>query len=525
MNRREFLCHSACLSLGSAFASLMTRAEAVSAEREPVFSTRNERWQRAYDKALSILAGNVRLLAHSQGEVLIEGAQYGGIWLECAAHEALVYRRFRPDVARNAHMTFFRLQRPDGQFPAWLRNGSRGFAQIQMVVPIAATAWELARLTQESELLETAYHACGRWDRWLTRHRDTRGTGLTEGFCTFDTGHDNSPRWRGIPNECPHGDARRVPRVATIPRLCPDLSATVYGGRIALAEMAKALGLSAEADEWTESAETMRKLILERLYVAEEAAFYDLDAMGRFVRVLSDVISRVCGEHVPDQSTFDAIWEKQLHNERAFWAPYPFPSIAMDDPTFVGTVPGNSWGGPSQALTALRAGRWMDYYNRPAEFATLMDRWCEAIQTDMTFRQQINPTTGVFAPHDRPGYSPTSLVMYDFTWRLAGIVEQDSELWWNMRPGHPAAEGGRFSLWTTSNHRADLRYAEDGAELEVDDKLLAKVSGGVVRLATSPDGQLLSVLGVSERTESVEIEIPGSAPRMLTLLPNQRISL
>ena len=50
--------------------------------------------------------------------VLIEGSVYRGIWLECGSHESLVYRKFRPDVARDSHMTFFELQRPDGQLLA-----------------------------------------------------------------------------------------------------------------------------------------------------------------------------------------------------------------------------------------------------------------------------------------------------------------------------------------------------------------------------------------------------------------------
>jgi hypothetical protein len=44
-----------------------------------------------------------------------------------------------------------------------------------------------------------AYRACSAWDDWLMTYRNTRGTGLIEGFCTYDTGHDNSPRWQGIP--------------------------------------------------------------------------------------------------------------------------------------------------------------------------------------------------------------------------------------------------------------------------------------------------------------------------------------
>ena len=150
-----------------------------------------------------------------------------------------------------------------------------------------------------------------------------------------------------------------------MPRLCPDLSATVYGGRIALAHMATALGKGDEASRWHDDAEKIRNLIITKLYSPEDAAFYDLDAQNKFVRVRGDLISRVLGEHVlrrydaHDEAIFDAVWTRQLHNPKAFWATYPLTSIAMDDPTFVRPIPRNSWGGASQALTALRAPRWM----------------------------------------------------------------------------------------------------------------------------------------------------------------------
>jgi len=74
-------------------------------------------------------------------------------------------------------MAFFELQRPDGQIPAYLWDKKVGFGQIQMVVPIAATAWETSRITKNQQLLEAAYTACSRWDAWLRRYRDTRKTG------------------------------------------------------------------------------------------------------------------------------------------------------------------------------------------------------------------------------------------------------------------------------------------------------------------------------------------------------------
>ncbi len=439
MDRRRFLKESllvASSALALPPASSWAQLEASkNTPPLPRFPDKDPRWQRTWDAALAVLAGNVLVVPRYDQPVLVEGSVYPGVWQECAPQEGLVYGKFDRyvtsgngvtsplGVARNNHMAFFALQRPDGQLPAAIKMTDTGYGQIQMVVPIAATAWELAQQTKDHELLETAYNSCSRWDSWLREYRDTRKTGLVEGFCTYDTGHDNSPRWKGVPNRCPDADAKKYPHIPGMPRLCPDLSATVYGGRIALAEMATALGKPDEAARWHQDAEHIRRLILTKLYSPEDAAFYDLDADNNFVRVRSDVISRVLGEHVvdpvKDRHIFEAVWTRQIHNPKAFWAKYPLTSIAENDPTFVRPIPRNSWGGASQALTALRASRWMPFYGKHAEFRYMMRQWVEAISRHTEFRQQMDPDTGDFTQADKSGYSPAALVYLDYIERLS----------------------------------------------------------------------------------------------------------
>jgi hypothetical protein len=385
--------------------------------------------------------------------VLVEGSTYAGIWLECAPQEGQVYGTLQKyvatptgqptplETARANHMAFFAQQKPDGQLPASIKLADKvgtdaGYGQIQMVVPIAATAWDIFQLTdsKDQELLETAYKSCSRWDAWLRQYRDTRKTGLCEGFCTYDTGHDNSPRWKDIPNRCPDADARKFPPLPGMPRICPDLSATVYGGRIALAAMARALNKRDDEARWLADAEHIRQLILTKLYSPEDGAFYDLDANNKFIRVRGDLITRVLGEHVvdphKDKHIFEAVWTKQIHNPKAFWGAYPLASIAMDDPTFVRPIPRNSWGGASQALTALRAPRWMEFYGKQAEMKYMMQQWCSALMRHMgeaktgadqmkLFRQQLDPLTGEFTQEDPGGYSPCALTFLDFARRLS----------------------------------------------------------------------------------------------------------
>jgi len=204
-----------------------------------------------------------------------------------------------------------------------------------MVVPIAATAFEAYQQVRDEAFLKEAYAACAQWDDWLVRYRNTRGTGLCEAFCEYDTGHDNSPRWAGLPHACPNSDARICAPVGGLPYLAPDLSATLYGGRVALAKMATKLGRKDEAAKWSKRAEETRRTLLELCFDPETSSFYDLDKNDRFVKIRGDAITRVLGEQVVDQALFERIYAWQIRNERAVWTPYPLPSIAIDDPKFV----------------------------------------------------------------------------------------------------------------------------------------------------------------------------------------------
>ncbi|MBE0697704.1 MAG: alpha-L-rhamnosidase, partial [Anaerolineaceae bacterium] len=314
--------------------------------------------QAKYAQALQGLAANTRVVYGYPDPVLIEGGNYPGIWLECGPLEGLIYGRCRPEIALANHDVFFHHQREDGYLPCWVWSDRYGASQIQMVVPIAATAWEVAQQTGREDFLERAYQACARWDRWLMRYRNTRGTGLCEMFCGYDTGHDNSPRIALLPEACPEGDARVCPPAAGLPWLAPDLSATVYGGRIALSLMARMLGRRGEGEEWLEKAGMIKTAILAHCYDPESEFFYDVDIQGRFIKVRGDLITRIFSEGVISQEMFERIYSRYFNDPREFWTPFPFPSISAADPAFDSRLPENSWGGASQALTALRAPRW-----------------------------------------------------------------------------------------------------------------------------------------------------------------------
>ena len=375
--------------------------------------------QKKYQLALKQLADNVRPVCGFDRPVLIEGGAYAGIWLECGPMEGLLYGRHAPDVATANHDVFFHHQHPDGYLPCWIRSQRLGTAQIQMVVPIAATALESAELTGDEAFLSRAYDACARWDSWLTTYRNTRGTGLCEAFCEWDTGHDHSPRFAGLPESCTKDDARLCPDVGGLPYLAPDLSASMYGGRVALSKIARHLGKDQEAQRWHEQAEVLRELIIRHCYDPEDECFYDVDRHGRFVKIRGDLLTRVLGEHVVDQRMFERIYNRHIRNPAVFWTPYPLPSVAIDDPAFDHSLRENSWGGASQALTALRAPRWFTHYGKNEDLHHLMLRWIDAILRAPEFMQQMNPWTGEFSTS--PSYSPCMLVFTNFVDHLNAL--------------------------------------------------------------------------------------------------------
>ncbi|MBZ5582358.1 MAG: alpha-L-rhamnosidase [Acidobacteriia bacterium] len=505
MNRRQFLWTAACFASRSA-----AESPAVT------FSCDNARLQRVYDTALATLAANVQPVDNYPRPLLFEGATYLGAWLECAPLESLVYAPIAPAVARATHEVFFDLQREDGYIHCWFRKDRMGAAQIQMVVPIAETALELYQTLRDSAFLEKAYRACSRWDEWLMRYRNTRKTGLCEAFCEFDTGHDNSPRFKGKPKACPNQDARECPKVEGLPYLAPDLSATVYGGRVALAAMAREMGRPGEQERWLAAAADIRRGIMERLYDPRDAAFYDRDAGDTFVRIRGDAITRVMGEHVVDRKTFEEIWRRQLRNPAAFWTPYPFPSIAADDPTFTRPTGRNSWGGASQALTALRTPRWMEHYGKYADFTHLMRRWVEAIVRAEQFLQQLDPITGE-ATTDRGGYSPAALVLLSFVRRLYGVVQNGETLEWNCRLPEGAGE------CSVTSGAAILKNNKAKSVLSLAGKDIAEVSGEV-RVITGTDGSMRKLVGTAGSKVQVTIRRNGSR-KGYSVAPDQTIAL
>ena len=387
------------------------------------------------DKAVTAktaLLQNVRKFEQHPVPLLIAGEIYSGIWLE-HNQDNLFIADYHPEAAWASQQIFMDYQREDGLLPYMFPMQTKGgffdtpvaYWHIQSIYPFARCALDLAvRLGKSEEVFAQIYRVAGRYDEWLVKYRNRKGTGLVEMYCEWDTGHDASPRVTdgGIPHGCPEREAKNMPGLPLMPVLSVDLSAMLYGGRLALAELAGRLGKSVEETRWKEKAGELRDRIQKNLYDAEDDFYYDRDMFG-FRKYRSEHITRLFLNHVLDQNDFDRIYTRYFTSETEFWTAYPIPAMSVSDPHFVKSCPKNCWGANTQALTVLRALLWMETYGRRQELHELMYRWLKAfIKYDNKFTQEINPFTG--APiGDGTNYSP-SLITFIRSAETLGILSK-----------------------------------------------------------------------------------------------------
>jgi hypothetical protein len=471
--------------------------------------------QSQFYRALGGLFGCV-LPSPAGGPMLIEGGPYRGAWLESTATiGAETLSRFFPRVARSTFELFADLRREDGLIPykvlpsdaALAVPGAAAgpaFRQVQMVTPLARSAWIHAAVNREEPtFLSRMLEAASSNDAWLAENRDTRGTGCVEAFCAFDTGHDLSPRFWHVPDTTWLEDpARFDPGSPLLPYIAPDMTANVYCQRLYMSRIAASLGREAESSEWKSKAERSLARLTELCWDAEDEFFYDVDREGRFVRVQSDVLLRVLACEVGDDGLFSRACSRYLLNTRKFFARFPFTSIAMDDPRFDPSSAYNTWGGTTNTLSLLRAPAAFEAHGRHAELSLALGRALAAYYRMRGFGQTISPYTG--AEGFTEGYSPTLLGLLDAIERLVGVLPRpDGSLWFSCMP-LPAGLGGRPEASTTSySRRVDGRLFElecglDGARALMDGEELFSCPRGM-RVATTRDGRPLSAACLSPR--------------------------
>lgn len=457
--------------------------------------------------------------------ILNEGGVYLGCWIESTGTiNTELLSRFMPDVAADTYASFAQYQREDGLFPYKLTADGPGFFQIQIVTPLARSVWNQYLLNGKDKVfLQTMYDAMARYDEWLAKYRDTRGTGGVEAFCCHDTGHDMSARFWHVPDAPYKNDPCRFdPANPILPFVAPDLTANVACQRIYLAEMADALGLDGVA--WRAKAQASIDALFTHCWNEEDGIFYDLDRHDRHVKVQSDVMLRVMACEIGDDDFFAKALDQYLLNTSKFFSRYPFTSLAMDDPRFDQDFSINSWCGPTNALSIIRAPHAFEAHHRYVELTWTLHPILYALFRNEEFSQCLNPYTG--EQGFTKVYSPMILCLLDFTERLCGILPRpDGTLWftglvpYNVEQKQQefetaysrSVDGSVFEMVNSPSHSIALKNGD----------VLFKVPHGV-RVVTDRSGEIASIIGMTvETVEGVLESAEGALP--FTVKPNQQL--
>ncbi|MFB4331180.1 hypothetical protein [Paenibacillus sp. CR_12] len=478
------------------------------------FAASGGRLETAYYTALEKLLACI-VPMNGTDPILQEGGIYLGCWLESTGTiNAELLSRLIPSVSETTYLAFADQQREDGLLPYKLTEKGPSFRQIQLVTPLARCVWNHYELHGRGlSFLKTMYQAMSRYDDWIARYRNTRGTGCVEAFSTFDTGHDLSPRFWHVPDTPYRNDAAAFhPDSPVLPFLAPDLTANIYCQRMYLARMAEELGESGA--DWRTKAEASLDSLFRYCYDEDDQFFYDRDRNDELVRVQSDVLLRVMACEVGDDELFGNMLRRYLLNTGKFFAKYPFTSMAMDDPRFDPSSSYNSWGGPSNFLSLIRAPHAFEHHHRYVELTWVLQPILSALSKAKRFPQTLSPWTG--AEGFTEAYSPSILCLLDYVERLCGIMPIGSDRLWftgllpvDMDHGEEVAGNTAYSRTVNGLHY-ELVNTPDNVTVYREGRVHIQGPAGI-RLVTDCSGQLDRVIGMSARTIEGELRYQGTS--------------
>jgi hypothetical protein len=486
------------------------------------FACTSERIEARYDKAVRELFDCIKP-TEVTAPLLHEGGVYHGCWLESTGTiNTELLARFLPHIATTTYSAFADFQREDGLIPYKITAAGAAFAQVQLVSPLARCVWHHYRLNgRDRAFLGKMYAAMSRYDDWLVRFRNTRGTSGVEAFCTYDTGHDLSARFWHVPDSPFNNDARTVhPDNPILPFIAPDLTANVACQRFHLAQIAEELGEPFEP--WRQKAEASVRALFEQCFDAKDFFFYDRDRNGQLVRVQSDVLLRVLACEIGDGAFFAQALERYLLNTRKFFSKYPFTSIALDDPRFDPNFGQNSWSGPSNFLSIIRAAHAFEHHGHHVELSWAQKPILAALFDMETFPQTLSPFTG--APGYTESYSPSILCLLDFMERRSGILPRpDGTLWFTgLVPEEVIHKDVRHqTAYSREIDGLNFELLNDGSNVTIlrDGQEHIRFPYGV-RVTTDRLGTPTAVTGLVSRTATGTLQTP-SGRYELSVGPNE----
>ncbi len=351
-------------------------------------------------------------------------------WLWDTAFHAIVLSHFDTKWAKEEILNFLKAQGEDGFLPHIIFWGSKKrlphWAYIESAISIRPRTSSITQPPVFGIAVEEIYKRdketldkLARHHKWLIDNRDNDNDGLISIISPNESGMDELPVFQVAANYTGQqttrlhytyrkGDLKNYRYKFNSKKILEKdyfnveelLFNTVYiESTRSLSRLYKEINRTKESEEFRKIAEKAEKALLDKCWDSKDEIFYSVySSTEKMAKVKTAASLAPLFLEGLKGSKLEKLIKKHLLNENEFWTPYPFPSVAKDEPYY---YPNDTplykikllWRGPTWISTnwLIVKGLRKHGYNSIADGVVM--RMIEMIEKE-GFREYYNPETG-----------------------------------------------------------------------------------------------------------------------------------
>lgn len=284
------------------------------------------------------------------------------MWLWDSGFNSLGARYLDIDLGKDAIRAVLFKQRSDGFIPHTMAPDPKHDSDMTQPPILAWATMKLYSSGPDPDFLKDVYPGLRSYLEWDLGNMDRIGTGLLQWeYDGADSGMDNSPRF----DEGPDFDA-------------VDLNCYAFNECLSLANIATELGRGEEALSWRRRAAAISAKVNHDLWDDEDGFYYDRRKDGSWVKVKTSAGFAPLFSGIADSRRAAILIGDHLTNPEEFWAPFPVPSVALNEDRFELDM----WRGPTWInynYLIVEGLKKLGYVELSLDLATRtikeMDRW------------------------------------------------------------------------------------------------------------------------------------------------------
>lgn len=330
-----------------------------------------------------------------------------------------------------SHVTFWQRDEYEEMVSTYAIAFRSRYLSDEMQPPLLAEAVEaVARRGRGAEFIREVLPQVKAFYEWLHTVRNPYGDGLVRVVQPDETGLDHSPKWDDLMNI---GDWTVDEFNAGWHRVCDPYEAvirdpkkmielnhfvvadvmvnTIYIENLrVLAGLCRQVGDHAAAGEYLKRASLAKESLVDLCWNEADGLFFDAankENTSLRINTFTSLMPLLLGDLDPKmaKSLID-----HLSNPEEYWAAYPVPSVAMNEPTFMPGTVGDIlvWRGPTWINSNWYLARGLIRRGRADLARIIADKSLELVRSH-GFREYYNPLTS--EGHGAPDFSWSTILI------------------------------------------------------------------------------------------------------------------